>query len=156
MRLRLIAVGQKMPAWVAEGWSTFAGRMPRDSRLELVELAAGQRGRKADPGRARSDEGERMLAALDGGLHVVALEVDGQGWDTPTLARRLEAWRAGGRDVALLVGGPDGLDPRCRARADETWSLSPLTFPHMLVRVMVAEQLYRAWSLLSNHPYHRE
>jgi 23S rRNA (pseudouridine1915-N3)-methyltransferase len=156
VRLRLIAVGQKMPAWVAEGWATFSKRMPRDSRLELVELASGQRGRKTDPGRARHDEGERMLAALGEGVHVVALDVTGQAWDTPTLARRLEAWRSGGRDVALLAGGPDGLDPRCQARADERWSLSPLTFPHMLVRVIVAEQLYRAWSLLANHPYHRE
>lgn len=156
MRLRLIAVGQKMPAWVAEGWTTFAKRLPRDSRLDLVELAAGQRGRKADPGRARNDEGERMLAAIGDGAHVVALDVAGEGWDTPRLARHLERWRAGGRDVALLVGGPDGLDPRCLARADEQWSLSPLTFPHMLVRVIVAEQLYRAWSLLANHPYHRE
>ncbi len=156
MRLRLIAVGQKMPAWVAEGWATFATRLPRECPLELLELAAGTRARKGDPARARADEGERMLAALKDNPQVVALDVTGKAWDTPTLARRLEAWRAGGRDVALLVGGPDGLDPRCLERADERWSLSPLTFPHMLVRVIVAEQLYRAWSLLSNHPYHRE
>ncbi len=156
MRLQLVAVGQKMPAWVAEGWATFAKRLPRDCPLQLVELAAGQRGRKADPARARRDEGERMLAATPAGAHVVALEVTGQAWDTATLAQRMEQWRGGGRDVALLVGGPDGLDPRCLERADECWSLSPLTFPHMLVRVIVAEQLYRAWSLLSHHPYHRE
>ncbi len=156
MRIRLIAVGQKMPAWVAEGWATFAKRMPRDCALELIQLAAGQRGRKSEPVRARRDEGERMLAALGDGVHVVALDVTGRSWDTPALAKRLEGWRAGGRDVALLVGGPDGLDPRCLERADERWSLSPLTFPHMLVRVIVAEQLYRAWSLLTNHPYHRE
>lgn len=156
MRIRLIAVGQKMPAWVAEGWTTFATRLPRECPLELVELAAGTRARKSDPARARADEGERMLAALKDNPLVVALDVGGRAWDTPALAQRLEAWRAGGRDVALLVGGPDGLDPRCLERADERWSLSPLTFPHMLVRVIVAEQLYRAWSLLSNHPYHRE
>jgi 23S rRNA (pseudouridine1915-N3)-methyltransferase len=146
VRIRLIAVGQKMPAWVAEGWATFAKRMPRDCALELVELAAGQRGRKSETVRARRDEGERMLAALGDGVHVVALDVTGRSWDTPALAKRLEGWRAGGRDVAL----------RCLERADERWSLSPLTFPHMLVRVIVAEQLYRAWSLLTNHPYHRE
>ncbi|HEY5719007.1 MAG TPA: 23S rRNA (pseudouridine(1915)-N(3))-methyltransferase RlmH, partial [Gammaproteobacteria bacterium] len=99
---------------------------------------------------------ERMLAALPTGARVVALDVAGSAWDTPTLARQLERWRAGGSDVALLVGGADGLAPACLERAEQRWSLSPLTFPHMLVRVLVAEQLYRAWSLLSGHPYHRE
>jgi len=156
VRIYLIAVGQKMPAWVAAGWEEFAKRMPRDCALQLVELAAGRRGRKADLARALREEGERMLAAIPAGTRVVALDVTGSGWDTPKLANRLEQWRAGGRDVVLLVGGPEGLDPRCLARADERWSLSPLTFPHMLVRVIVAEQVYRAWSLLSGHPYHRE
>ena len=104
MRLRLVAVGQKMPAWVAEGWTTFATRLPRECPLELVELAAGTRARKSDPARARADEGERMLAALKDNPLVVALDVAGKAWDTPVLAQRLEAWRAGGRDVALLVG----------------------------------------------------
>ncbi|MDX1594381.1 MAG: 23S rRNA (pseudouridine(1915)-N(3))-methyltransferase RlmH [Gammaproteobacteria bacterium] len=157
MRIRLIAIGQKMPPWVAAGWETFAGRLPRECALELVELPAGRRGgRKGDPIRARREEGERIAGAVADGTRVVALEVGGRSWDTPGLARRLEAWRADGRDVALLVGGPDGLDPRCLERAEERWSLSPLTFPHMLVRVIVAEQIYRAWSLLNNHPYHRE
>jgi 23S rRNA (pseudouridine1915-N3)-methyltransferase len=156
VRIHLVAVGQKMPPWVAAGWEEFARRMPRDCALQLVEIGLGRRGRKADTGRARGDEAERMLASIPAGARVVALDVGGQGWDTATLARRLENWRGGGSDVALLVGGPDGLDPRCLARADEHWSLSPLTFPHMLVRVIVAEQLYRAWSLLSGHPYHRE
>jgi 23S rRNA (pseudouridine1915-N3)-methyltransferase len=156
MRIQLIAVGQKMPTWVAAGWEEFAKRMPRDCALQLVELAAGRRGPKADLVRALRDEGDRMLAAIPSGSRVVALDVTGRGWDTPKLAQRLERWRAGGSDIALLVGGPEGLDPRCLDRADESWSLSPLTFPHMLVRVIVAEQLYRAWSLLSGHPYHRE
>ena len=156
MRIRLVAVGQKMPPWVAAGWEEFARRMPRECELQLIELPSGRRGRKADPKRARHDEGERMLAAIPSGSRVIALDVTGSGWDTARVAARLEQWRAGGGDVVLLVGGPDGLDPRCLERADERWSLSPLTFPHMLVRVILAEQLYRAWSLLSGHPYHRE
>lgn len=156
MRIHLLAVGQKMPAWVAAGWDDFARRLPRDCALQLVELAPGRRGPKADLARALRDEGERMLAAIPDGARVVALDVTGTAWDTPALARQLEAWRADGRDVALLVGGPEGLDPRCRARAETRWSLSALTLPHMLVRVVVAEALYRAWSVLSHHPYHRE
>lgn len=156
MRIHLVAIGHKPPAWVADGWEAFARRLPRDCALQLVELAAGRHGPKADLARALREEGDRMLAAIPAGARVVALDVAGSGWDTPELARRLERWRGGGRDVALLVGGPEGLDPRCLARADERWSLSPLTFPHMLVRVIVAEQLYRAWTLLGGHPYHRE
>jgi 23S rRNA (pseudouridine1915-N3)-methyltransferase len=156
VRIHLVAIGHKPPAWVAAGWEAFARRLPRDCALQLVELAAGRRGPKADLARALREEGDRMLAAIPAGARVVALDVAGSGWDTPELARRLERWRGGGREVALLVGGPEGLDPRCLARADERWSLSPLTFPHMLVRVIVAEQLYRAWTLLGGHPYHRE
>jgi len=156
VRIHLIAIGQRMPGWVADGWEEFARRLPRDCTLRLVELPSGRRGRKADTRRALRDEGERMLAALPGGAQTVALDVAGQPWDTATLAAQLERWRMAGGDVALLVGGPDGLAPECLARATQRWSLSPLTFPHMLVRVIVAEQIYRAWSLLNGHPYHRE
>lgn len=146
MRLRLVAAGTRMPDWVQRGWEEYAKRMPRECRLELHEIPLARRGR---------DEGERMLAALRRGNRVVALEVTGTAHDTPALARRLAAWMRGGTDIDLLVGGPDGLAPACRERADESWSLSPLTFPHTLVRIVVAEQLYRAWSILANHPYHR-
>jgi len=156
MQIHLVAVGQRMPAWVAQGWETFAKRLPRDCALRLVELPVGRRGRKGDARSALRDEGERMLAALPERVTVIALEVTGHAWSSPQLATQLERWRGSGRDVALLVGGPDGLAPTCLERAEQRWSLSPLTFPHMLVRVLVAEQLYRAWTLLSGHPYHRE
>ncbi|WJW74877.1 23S rRNA (pseudouridine(1915)-N(3))-methyltransferase RlmH [Thiohalobacter sp. IOR34] len=155
MRIRLIAVGRRMPDWVTAGYQEYARRLPRECALELIEIAPGHRGRKADVRRILQEEGERMLAAIPRGSRVIALEVGGRPWSTPQLAERLGDWLAGGQDIALLVGGPEGLDPACRARADEQWSLSPLTLPHPLVRVLLAEQLYRAWSLRAGHPYHR-
>ncbi len=144
-----------MPGWVAEGFADYAGRMPRECRLELVEIPLGKRTRSSDPARARADEGRRMMAAA-GDATRVCLDVRGRSVDTAGLARRLETWLAGGRDAALMIGGPDGLDPPCLEAAEWRWSLSPLTLPHGLVRVLVAEQLYRAWSILTGHPYHRD
>ncbi|HLF98795.1 MAG TPA: 23S rRNA (pseudouridine(1915)-N(3))-methyltransferase RlmH [Methylococcaceae bacterium] len=155
MRLELIAVGERMPAWVREGYDEYAKRLPRECALHLREIEPGARGKSQDPARAVALEGERMLAALPKGARVVALDVKGVEHATEELAGRLETWLADGRDVALLVGGPDGLAPECLARAEERWSLSRLTLPHPLVRVVLAEQLYRAWSILRNHPYHR-
>jgi len=155
VELHLIAVGNRMPAWVEEGFATYAKRMPAACRLRLTEIAPAKRGRGADVARAVTQEGERMLAAVAKGAYVIALEVDGRAWSTERLARELADWMQAGRDVALLVGGPEGLAPACRARADLAWSLSPLTLPHPLVRVVLAEQLYRAASILGNHPYHR-
>lgn len=156
VRIQVVAIGHRMPGWVESGWHEFARRMPRECALTLVELPPIRRGRGAGSARLVEDEGKRMLAAIPAGSHVVALEVEGGAWSTPQLSQRLDRWLHGGRDVALLIGGADGLAPDCRRAADERWSLSPLTFPHMLVRVIVAEQIYRAWSLLHNHPYHRE
>ncbi len=154
MRLQLVAVGTRMPAWVQQGFTEYAGRMPRECRLELRELPLGKRSKQSDPTQAIADEGRRLLAAAEGCMRV-CLDVRGRAVDTPGLARRLAAWLQSGRDVALLVGGPDGLAPACLNGADWRWSLTPLTLPHGLVRVMVAEQLYRAWTVLSGHPYHR-
>lgn len=155
MHIHLIAVGGRMPDWVEAGYGDYARRLPRECALRLVEIAPGRRGRNADIARIVRDEGERMLAAIPRDCHVVALEVGGRAWSTPQLAAQLEDWMRNGRDVALLVGGPEGLDDACRARADQRWSLSALTLPHPLVRVVLAEALYRAWSVLSGHPYHR-
>ena len=155
MKIRLLAVGTRMPGWVREGYQEYARRMPRECRLELVEIAPGRRGRSTPAARAVAEEGGRMLAALGRGDRVIALDVRGQGWSTGELAGRLRGWLGGGCDVSLLVGGPDGLDPACLERAAQRWSLSPLTLPHPLVRVVLAEQLYRAWTLVSGHPYHR-
>lgn len=129
--------------------------MPPECALRLVEIAPGKRSKRPDVARIVRDEGGRILAAVPKGALCVALEVTGRAWTTPQLAERLQVWLGEGRDVALLVGGPDGLSDECRAAANLAWSLSPLTFPHALVRVMVAEQLYRAWSIVSGHPYHR-
>ena len=155
MRVRLIAVGRRMPGWVESGYAEYAKRLPSECALSLVEIDPGQRAKGTAAERARSDEGRRMLKAIPKGALVVALDVTGESWSTETLARQLESWLAGGRDLALLVGGPDGLADACLARAEQRWSLSRLTFPHPLVRVIVAEQLYRAWTLVQGHPYHR-
>jgi 23S rRNA (pseudouridine1915-N3)-methyltransferase len=156
MQIQLIAVGTRMPAWVQEGFAEYAKRLPRECGLQLVEIPLGKRGKSADVQRAIAEEGERMLAALPRDCRVIALEVQGRTWSTEQLAGELEGWLGAGRDLALLVGGPDGLSEACRRRADQAWSLSPLTLPHPLVRVLLAEQLYRAWTLYKGHPYHRQ
>lgn len=155
MKLRLLAVGQKMPAWVQDGFAEYANRMPPEARLELVEIPLGQRGKSQPVERAVREEGERLLAACGDRDLVIALDVRGKSWSTEQLAENLGGWQQEGRDVSLLVGGPDGLSADCLARAERRWSLSPLTLPHPLVRILLAEQLYRAVSILKNHPYHR-
>lgn len=155
MQIHLIAVGQRMPAWVNEAYAEYARRMPASCALHLIEIPADKRGKGADIARALAREGERMLAAIPRGAQVIALEVGGQAWCTEDVSRELDAWLHSGADVALLVGGPEGLAPACRRAAPRCWSLSPLTLPHPLVRVVVAEQIYRAHTLLSGHPYHR-
>ena len=155
MKIHLLAIGIRMPEWVEKGYAEYAGRLPRECALNLVEIPAGQRGQNPDIARIVRAEGERLLAAAPSGSRRIALDERGQEWSTMELAERLSGWLREGRDVSLLVGGPDGLDATCRDRAERLWSLSRLTLPHPLVRVVVAEQLYRAWSLLHNHPYHR-
>ncbi|MFU8820821.1 MAG: 23S rRNA (pseudouridine(1915)-N(3))-methyltransferase RlmH [Gammaproteobacteria bacterium] len=155
MRLRLVAVGTRMPGWVDEGFKDYAARMPRECRLELREVPLGRRSRGTEPVRAIAAEGERLLAGSEDCVRV-CLDVQGAAVDTVGLSRRLAGWLQDGQDVALLVGGPDGLAPACLEAARWRWSLSPLTLPHGLVRVLVAEQLYRAWTVLSGHPYHRD
>ena len=156
MQIYLIAVGQKMPEWVVHGYHAFADRLPPESGLRLIEVPALKRGRNADLTRIAAREGEALLAAVPRGARIIALDERGRQWSTRELAVQFDAWRQSGADVALLVGGPDGLHESCRQRAQQLWSLSPLTLPHALVRVIVAEQLYRAWSIGANHPYHRD
>lgn len=155
MRIRLLAVGTRMPAWVSAGVEEYRKRLPRDFTLEIEEIAPGQRGKNADTARAVALEAKRIRERLRGDELIVALEVGGQAWSTERLAQEAEGWRLEGRDVVLLVGGPEGLDHELSAAADRRWSLSPLTLPHPLVRVILAEQLYRAWTLMVGHPYHR-
>jgi 23S rRNA (pseudouridine1915-N3)-methyltransferase len=155
MIIHLISVGNKMPRWVQEGYQEYAKRLPSECALNLIEIAPGHRGKSADVKRTVREEGERMLKAIPKGCRIVALDVGGKAWSTEQLSAQLGEWMAAGPDIALLVGGPEGLAEACLQQADGRWSLSPLTLPHPLVRVVVAEQLYRAWSLLRNHPYHR-
>ncbi len=155
MQIHLIAVGNRMPAWVELGYQDYAKRLPPECALRLHEIPAGKRGKNADIARLTRQEGNKMSALIPKGARVIALEVGGRAWSTEQLSTRLDSWMGEGRDVALLVGGPEGLEPGLSASADERWSLSPLTLPHPLVRIVLAEQLYRAWSILKGHPYHR-
>jgi 23S rRNA (pseudouridine1915-N3)-methyltransferase len=155
MKARLIAVGERAPPWVAEGFSEYQKRLSHWLPLELIEVSPGLRGKGRDAARAMQDEGQRVIAASPKNAHVVALDGRGKAYSSEQLAQRLEFWRQQGRDLAFLIGGPEGHAPDVFASANESWSLAPLTLPHMLVRLVLAEQLYRACSLLANHPYHR-
>jgi len=155
MNIFLLAVGTKMPDWVNKGYNEYAKRLNADCRLKLIEIAPDKRGKNADLVKIKNQEGEKLLSAIPKACLVVALEVQGKSWSTETLSQQLDNWLHGGQDVALLIGGPEGLSDACVARADVKWSLSPLTLPHPLVRVLLSEQLYRAYSILKNHPYHR-
>jgi len=155
MKAVLVAVGERAPDWVAQGFSEYQKRLSHWLPLSLHEIPPGLRGKGRDAVRATSDEGARVLAALPKQAHVVALEGRGKQYSSEQLATRLEAWRQQGRDLAFLIGGPEGHAPEVLAATHEQWSLGALTLPHMLVRLLVAEQLYRAASVLANHPYHR-
>ena len=155
MKAVLIAVGERAPEWVASGFSEYQKRLSHWLPLSLLEVTPGLRGKGRDAARAISEEGARVLMALPKNAHVICLDGCGKPFSSEQLARRLEAWRQAGRDLAFLVGGPEGHAPQVVAAAHESWSLGPLTLPHMHVRLIVAEQLYRAASLLANHPYHR-
>jgi len=144
-----------MPSWVNEGYQEYARRLPRECHLKLTEISLGQRTRSTAVERAVNEEGKRMLAATTARQCVIAMDVAGHCWSTEQLAEKLASWLQDGRDVSLLVGGPDGLSDACLERAGQRWSLSALTLPHPLVRVLLAEQLYRAWTVINNHPYHR-
>ncbi|MGE5117235.1 MAG: 23S rRNA (pseudouridine(1915)-N(3))-methyltransferase RlmH [Betaproteobacteria bacterium] len=158
MRLLLVAVGQRQPAWAVAAFEDYARRFPSELRLELKAVKAESRGGGRGVAALLAAERMRIEAALAQarGIRRIVLDERGERVDTPRLAARLQAWRDAGRDAALLVGGPDGLDPALKASADETLRLSDLTLPHAFVRVLLAEALYRAWSLSAGHPYHRE
>ncbi len=155
MKLNLLAVGNKMPAWVTDGYQEYAKRLPRECSLVLHEILPAKRGKSGSSSQWMREEGERILSAIPDNHHAVALDVKGKPWSTEQLAEQLSNWQSDGRDVSLMVGGPDGLTDECLQRANQRWSLSALTLPHPLVRIVMAEQLYRAWTVLQNHPYHR-
>jgi len=155
VRVVLLSIGTRTPAWIAAGFEDYAGRMPRECRLELRTFPVAKARGRDDLARRLEQEGERLLQAVPRGSRVGILDVEGSLWTTEQLSRKLASWLGSGHDLALLIGGPDGLSAPCRAAAAFRWSLSPLTFPHALVRVLVAEQIFRAWSMLHHHPYHR-
>jgi 23S rRNA (pseudouridine1915-N3)-methyltransferase len=155
MRLLVAAIGQRQPAWADAAWDDFAKRFPADCKLELKALKAEPRAGKA-AAQCMAAEAQRLEAALPKGVRRVILDERGSRLTTAQLAERLQFWRGDGRDVAFLIGGPDGLDPALKTTADETLRLSDLTLPHAFARVLLAEALYRAWSVVQGHPYHRE
>jgi 23S rRNA (pseudouridine1915-N3)-methyltransferase len=155
MKLWLVAVGQRQPAWADEAYAEFAKRFPPEMRLELKAVKAEPRGAKTAE-QLMAAEAARIEAALPKGVRRVVLDERGDRATTVQLAARMKTWLNDGRDVALLIGGPDGLDASLKATADETLRLSELTLPHAFVRVLLAEALYRAWTVTVNHPYHRE
>jgi 23S rRNA (pseudouridine1915-N3)-methyltransferase len=156
VRIHLLAVGTRRPRWERDGFEEYARRMPRECTLVLHEIPLGKRGAGASSAAAVAREGERMLERIPRGSHVIALDETGTAMTTRQLSTRLAVWMQGGRDLCLLVGGPDGLSAQCQQAAESSWSLSPLTLPHGMVRILVAEALYRALSLLRGHPYHRD
>jgi 23S rRNA (pseudouridine1915-N3)-methyltransferase len=155
VKLLLVAVGQRQPAWADTAFDDFAKRFPPEMRLVLKAVKAEPRGGKSTE-QLMAAEAARIEAALPKGVRRVVLDEHGTRLTTPALAARLQAWQRDGRDAALLIGGPDGLSPELKASADETLRLSDLTLPHAFARVLLAEALYRAWTVTINHPYHRE
>jgi len=155
MQLLVAAVGQRMPSWVTEAWIEYTRRMPQGMAISLREISLAKRSKNADTRRLTAVESKAMYAAMPKNARVIALDVKGQSWSTEKLASRLEQWMGEGRDVGFMIGGPEGIDTRVLQKADDRWSLGPLTLPHPLVRVVLAEQLYRAWTITQNHPYHR-
>lgn len=144
-----------MPAWVQAGYTEFLKRLPKNLVPQLLELPLAHRGKSTDLTKVREEEGQAILAAIPPNYVKVFLEVKGEPWSTEQLAERIERWQMSGVNLAFVIGGPDGLSPACLAQADVKWSMSNLTLPHPLVRIVFIEQLYRAWSILQNHPYHK-
>lgn len=156
MRINFICVGSKMPAWVNSGYEEYAKRLNKDVTVKLVEIAASKRSKASSAEKYKTEEAARIKKVLSKGAYVVVLDVNGKQLSTEKLSTQLGRWQHLGKDINLIVGGPDGLGDDIIQMANESWSLSQLTFPHPIVRVVVAEQIYRAWSMNNNHPYHRE
>ncbi len=155
MRINVLAIGTRTPDWVSAGVETYRKRLPKHIQLEFRSLPAETRNRSSAADRSRQIESDRLIKAIPAAAHTIALDEHGDAWSSTQLAKQMEHWMANSPQVALLIGGADGLSDSCKERADKLWSLSPLTLPHALVRVVLAEQLYRAWTLVQGHPYHR-
>lgn len=156
MHIRLLAVGDRQPSWVDDAFTSYSARLPREWKFALQAIPTARRGKSDKSDRAKHAEGEQLLAKLTSGEQVVLLDERGAQLSSKKLAAKLSEWQSDARDLALIIGGPDGVSAALRDRADFVWSLSQLTLPHGMARVLLAEQLYRAWSLQAGHPYHRE
>jgi 23S rRNA (pseudouridine1915-N3)-methyltransferase len=156
VHIRLFAVGDRQPSWVDDAFAVYSGRLPREWKFRLDGIATVRRSKNDKSRNAMEAEGEQILSKLKADEQVVLLDERGKQLTSAGLAARLTDWQTEGRDLCFVIGGPDGVSSACRKRANFTWSLSDLTLPHGLARVLFAEQLYRAWSLQAGHPYHRE
>lgn len=155
MKISILAVGKKMPAWVDTAWQEYAKRLPRELSPVLFEIALAQRSKNTSAEKAKQEEGQSLLTAINANSRVLALDVLGRSISTEQLAEKIQGWQMQGQDITILIGGPDGLAAECLQRADERWSLSAMTLPHPLVRIVLIEQLYRAWTIMAGHPYHK-
>lgn len=155
MKINLIAVGKKMPVWVGKGFQEYVKRMPKELSLNLVEVAGVKNTKNLNVQQIIGCEGKQILQAIPTNNYVVALDIAGKSFSTEQLAMQLQKWRENSRDISILIGGAEGLSDECLNCCEFRWSLSKLTFPHPLVRVIIAEQIYRAWTILAGHPYHR-
>lgn len=156
MVINLIAVGTRCSPWAERGFQDYQKRLPVECKLNLMTIPLSKRSKNSEISKNIAEEEKKILAAVPKRSRIIALDVQGQMWNTQQLAQSLQQWQLERQDISLLIGGPDGLSVACIKKAERIWSLSPLTLPHALVRIVVAEQLYRAWSLLTHHPYHRE
>lgn len=156
MKIHVVTVGLRMPDWVSQGWHEYAKRLPADCSLNLIEVKPEPRNQGKTTAQIMQTEGKRIQNSIPNNAFTIALDERGQDISTVKLNQNLEQWRASGNDVAFIIGGPDGLDPEIKRSANQRWRLSSMTMPHPLVRIILAEQIYRAWAIMTNHPYHRE
>jgi 23S rRNA (pseudouridine1915-N3)-methyltransferase len=155
MQITIIAIGQRMPEWVEQGYKDYARRLPSEYRLQLIEIPAQKRPKNSNIEKILNEEGKQLLAAVPKNHYLIGLDRTGKSIDTIHLANQLQKWNTVQHNVCFLIGGPEGITAECLKQCHEIWSLSKLTFPHALVRVILAEQLYRSWAVIKNHPYHR-
>jgi 23S rRNA (pseudouridine1915-N3)-methyltransferase len=156
MKIHLIAVGKKMPEWINAGYAEFSKRMPPELQINLIEVPPSIRNKNTPIEKNIKEEGKRIQSAIPSDSRLIVLDETGKNFNSIDLSKKMESWLPMGQDIALIIGGADGIDPVIKKQANEKWSLSSFTLPHALVRILVAEQLYRAWSILQGHPYHRE
>lgn len=156
MKIHLLAVGKKMPEWINTGFSEFSKRLPPELQINLLEITPSIRKKSTPIEKNIKEEGKRIQSAIPTNSKLIILDEKGKSFSSVELSKKMEKWLPQGQDISIIIGGTDGIDDQIKKQANETWSLSAFTYPHALVRVIIAEQLYRAWSILKGHPYHRE